>query len=374
MKIVIAPNAFKHALQAEEVADAITAGLERSGLIADLVTLPIGDGGDGTGRLLAKHFHAAWVPTSVKDPLGKVIESGFYFGHGESIAIVEMADASGIRLLQKSELNPLVASSFGTGQLLAAALKTGVKKILLCVGGSATVDGGVGILRALGVELLNRGKNPIGDFPVGLKNLHQLEFSRLDKRLMNVELVILTDVRNPLLGPNGAVRIFAPQKGASLSDVLILEESMSRLAEVVSAQKSVNIGIIERGGAAGGVAATLHGVLGAKLVSGIDYFLDVSGFDKALAGADLVITGEGKLDRQTLDGKGPLGVASRAKKIGVRVIAMAGEIEDVQELSSFFDEVVDINAGHPDSKDLLLKTRRRLTESALSIGLKISGG
>jgi glycerate kinase len=286
------------------------------------------------------------------------------------MAIIEMANASGLRLLAHHELAPLHASSTGTGDLIRAALEKGARQILVGMGGSATVDGGAGILRALGVSFLDADGRELTDLPAGLVDLATIDLGGLDLRLRTVELTVLCDVDNPLLGAQGAAAVFGPQKGASSQDVELLERCLRRFADVVKWQLGVALADLPKAGTAGGAAAGLHGVLGARLVDGIDYFLNSSGFEAALARADWVITGEGSLDEQTLKGKGPYGVANAAKSKGVPVIAFAGRLprEQSPELESYFDVLLPINHEASSLADALPHTEANLTATARAVG------
>src|SRR5690606_30327228 len=215
MHILIAPNAFKHALTAPEAAVAIQAGLEASKLTCSCECFPIGDGGNGTCGLIIDRLEGHAVEVAVRDPLGRAIKTSFGWIAGGQTAVIEMADASGLHLLQAAELDPLHANSYGTGQLVLAALDKGARRIIIGMGGSATVDGGSGILAALGVRFLDEAGEPITDLPFGLSQLHTLDSTALDSRLADCEIIVLCDVDNPLLGENGAAAVFGPQKGAT---------------------------------------------------------------------------------------------------------------------------------------------------------------
>jgi glycerate kinase len=221
-------------------------------------------------------------------------------------------------LLQQHELNPSYATTFGTGELIQGALEKNVSRIILCIGGSATVDGGTGILQALGAKFLDDKNETLQKLPASLKDLSSVDTKDFDKRMLDCELVILCDVENTLLGESGAAKIFGPQKGASEEDVKKLEQALARFREITLNKTGVDIANIKHGGAAGGVAAGLSAYCNARLVNGIHYFLDINAFDAALQKADLVITGEGKIDEQTLHGKGPYGVAVSAKEKDIR--------------------------------------------------------
>lgn len=370
MKILIAPNAFKNSLSAIGVAEAIKEGLEQSNLDCVMQCFPVADGGDGSGELIVRHFNGVKVSVTVHDPLGKKITSSFGLIDNGKTAVIEMADASGLRLLKTHELNPLRADSFGTGELIRHALNKGASKIILCIGGSATVDGATGILRALGLRFLDNDGIELTDLPETLISLDRIDFSKLEARIQGCKLIVLCDVNNKLLGNNGAPAVFGPQKGAKPADVIKLEASLGRMCEVVFRQTHINMATLEGGGAAGGVAAGLAALLNADLVKGIDYFLEITDFEKALEETDLVITGEGSLDIQTLHGKGPFGVAIRAKKHGLPVIGIAGIIPegDQDSLKKYFDVLLPINYGPTDLSTAIKNTRGNLLRTGNTIG------
>ncbi len=370
MHILIAPNAFKNCLSATEVAEAIYEGLKQSSLSFTAECFPIGDGGDGTGSLIIQKLKGKTVSSEVKDPLGRKITSSFGLIDEGRTAVIEMADASGLRLLSADELNPLKASSYGTGELMKAALDNGVKKIILCIGGSATVDGGCGILSALGAKFLNEGRNESMPSPENLLALASIDTTGLDKRICDCELVILSDVQNKLLGQEGAAAVFGPQKGASENDVLKLEMMLEKFAGITREQQNKDITNVPSGGAAGGVAAGLYGWLNAKLVNGINYFLDLTNFNHSLQIANLVITGEGSIDIQTLNGKGPFGVADRAKQKGLPVIGIAGKVplEKNEMMQQYFDVLLPIGNEPSDLASALKTSKQNILRTAIGIG------
>jgi glycerate kinase len=374
MQILIAPNAFKNSLEADEVALAIKEGLEQSNLKCDVNCFPVGDGGDGTGKLLLNHLGGRIIDFAALDPLGRKITSTFGLIDEGKTAVIEMANASGLRLLRTDELNPLRASTYGTGQLITAALGKGVTKIILCIGGSATVDGGVGILQALGFQFLDGNGKPLANLPETLTQLHVIDLSKVDTRIQNCKIVILCDVENVLLGPLGAAAVFGPQKGADPNAVIRLDASLAKLRDVVLRQNGKDIASLKRGGAAGGIAAGLAGLLNAELVNGIDFFLSITNFDSALGNADLVITGEGSIDLQTLQGKGPFGVAKKAREKGIPVIGIAGKVplETIEPLNEYFDVISSINNEPMDLAVALASTEENLIRTARSIGNLIS--
>jgi glycerate kinase len=364
MHVLIAPNAFKNSLTADEASAAIGRGLSRSRLAATSERFPVGDGGDGTGDLLIQHLHGQRIPAVAHDPLGRIIDANFGLLPPHT-AIIEMAAASGLRLLKPAALNPLHASSAGTGDLIRAALDHHAGRIIIGMGGSATVDGGTGILRALGARFLNSHGQPLDDLPAQLPDLDSIDLSGLDPRLTTTELIVLCDVTNPLVGAKGAAVVFGPQKGASPAAVRQLDAGLVRLAQVITHRTGKDIAALPRTGTAGGAAAGLYGLLQATLVSGIDYFLEITAFDTALGRSTHVITGEGSIDEQTLRGKAPFGVATHAKAHGLPVIALTGRLPDNPTvLRPCFDEIICINPPGQPLAEALAGTAANLEHAA----------
>jgi glycerate kinase len=376
MHILIAPNAFKNSLDAIHVAKAIEQGLKQSRLNCPTECFPIADGGDGTGSLIIERCKGVIVLQQVHDPLGRKIDSRFGLIDNGKTAVIEMADASGLRLLKKGELNPMQTSSYGTGELINAALDKGVTKIIIAMGGSATVDGGCGILKGLGIDFFDKDGNRLKATPDELLKMARIDDSGLDRRIYNAEIVILCDVNNKLLGPEGAAAVFGPQKGASPSDVKLLDSFLANFASVSKAQIGTDMTTIKHGGAAGGATAGLHTWLNANLVNGIEYFLSLTGFDEALKNADLVITGEGSIDTQTLQGKGPYGVAAEAKKRDIPVIGLAGRVPKKSDaaLQKYFDVLLSINQEFINMPAAIANTEKNLIETARGLGDLISSG
>lgn len=370
MHILIAPNAFKNSLTASDAAEAILIGLKQSRLHFSYECFPIGDGGNGTAELIIKRNKGRLVYGKVHDPLGREITAGFGLIDEGKTAVIEMADAAGLQFLNPDELNPLQTTSFGCGELIGLALNEGIHKIILGMGGSATVDGGAGILRALGIRFLNADEDGLPDKPETMAALAAIDLSGLDKRILECDLTILCDVDNPLLGEKGAATVFGPQKGATKEGVKKLEASLAKFTEIALHQTGKDMASVKLGGTAGGAAAGLHTFLNAKLVNGIDHFLHTTGFDEALAKSDLVITGEGSIDEQTLQGKGPYGVASRAKKKGLPVIALAGKVplKENKALCKYFDALLTIGNGPTDLLTAMKATRENLIRTSATIG------
>lgn len=370
MHILIAPNAFKNSLTASEAADAINSGLRKSQLSCTTECFPIADGGDGTAELIIRRCGGTMVTTQVHDPLGKLITGSFGLIDNASTAVIEMADASGLRLLNNADLNPLHAASYGTGELIKLALDKAVRKIIIAMGGSATVDGGTGILSALGIRFLNTKGEVLDKMPESLVNLSTIDLSEIDERIYNCSFIVLCDVDNKLLGENGAAAVFGPQKGASAQQVIMLEKSLEKLSAITYKQTGKDLAQIKYGGTAGGAAAGLYGFLNAELVNGIDHFLQLTDFGNSLQKSDIVITGEGSIDEQTLQGKGPFGVADRAKKKGIKVIGLAGKVPAQldKDLQQYFDVLLAIGNGPADIKIAMQSAAANLVRTSVQIG------
>ena len=334
--VLVAPDSFKGSLPAHDAADAIRTGLysaaAAAGLRLDVVLRPVADGGEGT---VATVLAAGWAPVDalVVGPTGSRVTATLAVAPadrsttGPRTAIVELAAASGLGLLPGGRTDPLSATTYGTGQLVAAALDAGVGRVVLALGGSATTDGGTGMAAALGARFLDRDGRFLPPGGGALSDLARVDVTALDPRLAGVEVVVASDVDNPLTGPLGAAAVYGPQKGATPDEVVRLEAGLSRLAEVVRRDLGVDVEHVAGAGAAGGAGAGALAFLGARITPGIDLLLDLVGFDAALASTDLVVTGEGSVDAQTLSGKAPLGVARRAHAAGVPVLVLAGRVD-----------------------------------------------
>ena len=322
MKIVIAPDKFKGSLAADRVAAAIAAGLRAELPAAELVTMPVADGGDGTvDAAVAAGLER--VPVTVAGPTGEPVTTS-YARHGE-LAVVELAGACGLLRLPGGQLAPMAASSYGAGQVLAAALDAGARQIVFGVGGSASIDGGTGLLQALGAQVLDTWGDPLTRGGGALRDVAVLDLAGLHPGLRDCSVILATDVANPLTGPDGAAEVYGPQKGATPEQIIELESGLWRWAVVVTqATTGRDWSRAPGAGAAGGVGFAALAVLGAEARLGIAVVLDLVGFEAALDGAALVITGEGSLDTQTLSGKAPAGVARAAARRGIPVIAVAG--------------------------------------------------
>src|SRR6266567_3917262 len=323
MRVVVAPDKFKGSASAAQVAAAIAAGLRRARPDLDVVEMPVADGGDGTvAAALAAGF--APVRTTAEGPTAEPVRATFALKAGT--AVVELADVAGLRRLPGARPAPLTASTYGVGQVIAAALDRGVATIVLGIGGSATTDGGAGMVQALGVRLADeRGR----DLPRGgaaLRDLAAVDPAGLDRRIAGARLLVASDVDNKLLGTAGAAAVFGPQKGASPADVALLDGALARWSALTASVTGLDLAAAPGAGAAGGTGFAALAYLNARLTSGIDLVLDLIGFPAAVAGAALVVTGEGRLDAQTLSGKAPAGVARAAARQSVPVVVVAGDV------------------------------------------------
>jgi glycerate kinase len=323
MRVVVAPDKFKGSATATEVAAALAAGLRQVRPDLDVVELPVADGGDGTvAAALAAGFSP--VRTIAEGPAGQPVEATFALRSGT--AVIELADVAGLRRLPGAKPAPLTASTYGVGQVIGAALDGGATTIVLGIGGSATTDGGAGMVQALGVRLAGEQGAELSRGGAALGGVAAIDPSGLDGRIGGVRFLVASDVDNPLLGPSGAASVFGPQKGAAPADVIILDRALARWAALTRSVTGLDVAGVPGAGAAGGTGFAALAYLGARLVAGADLVLDLIGFDAVVAGAGLVITGEGSLDVQTLGGKAPLGVARAAGRRGVPVAVVAGQV------------------------------------------------
>lgn len=336
MKIVLAPDSFKESMTAKEVCESLEKGLKK--VIDDLecVFVPMADGGEGTTQSLVDATNGKFYTTKVTNPLGEKIDAKFGVLGDNKTAILEMAAASGIELIPRDKRDAMITTTYGTGELIKAALDKEVETILIGIGGSATNDGGAGMFQALGGQLLDKNGKSLGFGGGELSKLSKIDITNLDKRLKNVKIIVACDVQNPLTGPNGASHIFGKQKGASKEQRNILDDNLKHYAEIIRKDMKKDIENIPGAGAAGGLGAGLMAFLSAELKKGIDIVVEYSRLEEKLQGADLVITGEGSIDGQTRFGKTPYGVAKIAKKYDIPVIAVAGNVgKDIDILYSY---------------------------------------
>lgn len=368
-KVVIAPDSFKESLSALEVAEAIERGFRQIFPQVQYMKLPMADGGEGTVDSMVAATGGEIVTVAVTGPLGQPVQA-FYglLGEGET-AVIEMAAASGLHLAPKAQRDPRMTTSYGTGELILAALERGVKTIILGIGGSATNDGGAGMMQALGARLLDENRQALPPGGAALAQLAYIDLSGVDPRLQQVSITAACDVDNPLCGANGASAVFGPQKGATPEMVTQLDAALRHYGTLLEQATGREVINAPGAGAAGGMGAALLGMLNARLRPGIEIVIETLQLEEALRDADLVITGEGRLDSQSIHGKTPIGVARVAKRFGLPVIGIAGSLsKDYQVVHqhgidaafSVLDRVVSLEEALAEAADNLEVTARNV--------------
>ena len=368
-KIVIAPDSYKETLAATEVAAIIAQALGEHLPDTEVVQVPVADGGEGTLAALIGATHGQLFAQEVRSPIGARVTANWgMLGDGHT-AVIEMAAASGLALVPPAQRNPLLTSTYGTGQLIRAALDQGARRFILAIGGSATNDGGSGMLAALGARFLDSHEQTIPEGGAALRQLAHIDLSQLDPRLADCQFEVACDVDNPLTGERGASAIFGPQKGATPAMVAELDAALAHYAAIIRTQLARDVEYAPGSGAAGGMGATALAFFDATLRRGVDIVLDATGLADHLTGADLVITGEGRLDSQTAFGKTPMGVAQLASRHGVPVIAIGGCLGDGVDvlrehgISAVFDCVthaMPLEEALAGARDNLLRTARNV--------------
>jgi glycerate kinase len=374
VKILIAPDKFKESLSALQVADAIEAGLREVFPEADIRKLPVADGGDGTVRALVDALGGRLVEVEATGPLGAPVRAAY--GRCGDLAVIEMAAASGLALLAPEERDPLRATSAGTGELIRHALDAGARRFLLGVGGSATVDGGAGVLQALGARLLDARGVDLAPGGAALARLARIDLHGLDPRIATSRFEVACDVDNPLTGPRGAAAVFGPQKGATPEAVGLLEAALAHYAAVIERGFGEAVADLPGAGAGGGIAAALRVFLRAALRPGIDIVADALGLDAAVRDADLVVTGEGRIDGQTAGGKAPVGVARIAGLYGKPVIAIGGSLApDAAAVHGAGIAAVFAAVGRPCTlAEALFEAEANLRAAARNVGAALQVG
>jgi glycerate kinase len=337
VRILIAPDKFKGALSAREVAEAIAAGLRDVSPDAKIDIVPMADGGEGTAEVIGQALGASWIKSKAHDPLGREIEARYAWADARKLAVMEMSEAAGMRRLKPTELNPEITTTFGVGEMLLDAAKRGASEIIIGLGGSATNDGGFGMARALDYRFLKKDGSEI------TKTVDLISLWRILPTPATVtslpKIIAAVDVKNPLLGKNGATRIFGPQKGATPQQIEKLEASLIRLVDIWLAGKDFHLTKQPGSGAAGGLGFGLMSFCAAKIRPGFDVVAEAVGLESKMKDVDVVITGEGSLDRQTLEGKTPAGVGRLARKLGKRVFAFVGRATEDRQVLEMFDGV-----------------------------------
>lgn len=365
LTIVLAPDSFKESMTAKEVCESMEAGIKKINKDITCIHVPMADGGEGTMQSLVDATCGKVHSLDVIGPLGDEIKAEYgILGDGE-IGILEMASASGIHLVPKEKRNPLITTSYGTGQLIKACLDKGVKKLLIGIGGSATNDGGAGVVQALGGKLLDKEGNEL-DFGGGqLRKLHKIDLTNFDKRLKDIKIEVACDVNNPLCGEKGASNVFGPQKGATPEMIDLLDDSLNHYANIIKEQIGKDVLNVPGAGAAGGLGAGLMAFLNGELKKGIEMVIEYSKLEEKVKNADMVWTGEGSIDFQTQYGKTPIGVAKIAKKYNKPVIALAGRVGDnidvlyekgIDSIFGIIRELTDIDEALLNGKKNIQKT------------------
>jgi glycerate kinase len=363
MKILIAPDKFKGTLDAREVAQNIAKGLRDVLSDADIEIIPMADGGEGTAEAICDARGCSWVQCKAHDPLGREIYARYGWIDQEKLAVMEMSEAAGMRRLSESERDPIRATTFGVGEMLLDATKRGANEIVIGLGGSATNDGGFGMARALGFRFWGAGDREIKRV-VELTLLERIVRPKGREELKRPRIIAAVDVKNPLLGENGATRVFGPQKGASKSDLDNLERALTRLADVVATEFGFDYREEAGAGAAGGLGFGLLSFCDATNRPGFQVVADAVGLEPKMKGVDVVITGEGSLDRQTLEGKTPVGVARLARKFGKPVFAFVGRATKDPEVLNIFEGIYENARPGMTEKENMKRAAELLRENA----------
>lgn len=379
MKIVIAPDGFKGCLTAREVCEALEAGLRQVLPRAEVVSVPIADGGDGTAEVLVEATGGRMIAERVSGPLGPPVLAEFGLLGDAKTAVIEMATASGLALIPAARRNPLLTSTYGVGQLILAALDRGCREFIIGVGGSATNDAGAGLAQALGARYLDEnGREVHRANGRSLRHLTHIDVSKLDARVAASRFRVACDVRNPLYGPEGAAYVYGPQKGATAEMVEELDAGLRHFAALLEKELGKAVAHLPGAGAAGGLGAGLAAFCNATLEPGAQVVLEVVRLREKAADADLLLTGEGRIDAQTAFGKGPYAVARLGRELGVPVVAVAGEVAvPAEELAGWGISQTWASTAGLDSQEEAMRprtTRERLREIGREIGEKLKAG
>ena len=376
MKILIAPDSYKNALSAPGVAKALRKGLLKVLPEAEITVVPMADGGEGTMESLIEATQGSFVHVRVHDPLMREVDASFGITGDGNTAIIEMASASGIQLICPEERDPWITSSYGTGELIRAALDRGCHTILIGIGGSATNDGGMGMARALGMEFTQVDGKPVSEGGGALGDVNRIDTSGLDPKVKNADIIVACDVTNPLTGPEGASQVYGPQKGAGDAMVNKLDGNLAHFAGIIREQLDLDVEYIPGAGAAGGLGAGMLAFLGARLLEGFPVIAGMLGLEDKIRAADLVITGEGKLDAQTRFGKTPFGVGEIARRNGKPVIAVAGAIGEGAEIlyKDVFKAMFSILDGPIPLEEAIDRTPELLEKAGEKIGRLLKTG
>ncbi|MBD7907677.1 glycerate kinase [Sporosarcina gallistercoris] len=373
MRILVAPDSFKGSLSALHAAEAITEGIREADPTSTIHLLPAADGGEGTMESLVEATNGRFISRLVEGPLGHLIPARYGMLGDNATCVIELAEASGLMRLEDRAQNPLITSSFGTGQLLLHALNEGCRNFIIGLGGSATNDGGAGILQALGMRLLDSKGDEIPKGGAALQQLHVIDSFFFDPRIAESTFLIAADVTNPFIGPDGASSVFGPQKGASPTEVEILDRSLTNFADIIEQHTGISLHHTPGAGAAGGAGGAFQVFFPSTFKPGISVVLETLRFDEYLETADLVITGEGRSDSQTFSGKTPYGIAQAARLANVPVVLISGTIteESRAALGDLFDSVHAITSVSVTVADAMLNPFNLLKETAKQAILQV---
>ncbi|HEX7057981.1 MAG TPA: glycerate kinase [Bacilli bacterium] len=369
MKIIVAPDSYKGCLTAFEVADAMEAGIRDAQSDAIIWKIPLADGGEGTVEAVLRAVGGQKVELTVTGPLGLPQRSFYGILPDRTTAVIEMAAAAGLPLVPARQLNPLVATTYGVGELIRDAIKRGCRKLIIGLGGSATNDGGAGMAAALGARLLDAAGKPLPFGGGALGELRRIETDAMLPEIRECEFIAASDVTNPLCGEYGASAVFAPQKGATKEMAALLDRNLAHYAAVIKRDLAKDIAEVSGAGAAGGLGAGLLAFLSAKIASGLDILLGLTRFAEKVAMADIVFTGEGKTDRQTVFGKAPVGIAAAAKKFGKPVVCLSGSVgADVKLLHERgVDVVISVTPAPIPLEQAIAAAKQNIRQTAAQI-------
>lgn len=371
LKFVLAPDSFKNSASASEICRAMEIGIQRVFPDSEILSVPMGDGGEGSVDAIVQATDGIFIQKTVQGPLGQPVKATIgMHGDGET-AVIEMASASGIQLIEKSERNPYFTTTYGTGELIRHCLDEGIQRIILCIGGSATNDGGVGMAQALGYQFKDKNGDEIKRGGLYLNEIVSIDSSTVHPKLMDCEILIASDVDNPLIGPEGATAVFGPQKGATPEMIETLEAGLVNLDAVIQNDLQKTIQNIPGAGAAGGLGGGLLAFTNATIQPGIDLMIETTKLKETLADADYCFTGEGQMDQQTKYGKTPYGVLKTAKNVNshLKVIAICGSVgEDIQELDDLgFDGIFGTISEIASEEEILKQTIPNVTRTTEAI-------
>lgn len=371
-KIIIAPDKFKGSLTGLQFCDAIERGIRKHVPDVEMEKLPLADGGDGTVEVLKYYLDGEVISLNVSDPLGRAVKASYLFSEVKKTAFIEMAEASGIRLLNDKEANPLKTSTYGTGELIKDALEKGVEHIILGIGGSATNDAGMGMARALGYRFFDKDNKELLGIGKDLQKIENIDVSGVQPKIKEVNFELACDVDNPLYGPNGAAYVYSPQKGASSKMVMELDNGLIVFNEVVKSQFQLDLQNIEGAGAAGGLGAGCILFLGAHLNSGIELIKKEAGFDQKIKNADWIITGEGKLDSQTFSGKVIRGVLDSLEGQKLALFCALVDLSEEEKKDMQVDYVSETSVYAKDLQDSMQNAGKYLEMAAEEFASKLS--